>query len=356
VAGVEDMELEFEFDHLLLTIGSETNFFGLQGVPDWAVTMKTLSDAALLRNMMVALLEQASLQKDEAARKELLTFVTAGGGFAGIETTGAVNDFVRETVKFYPALREETIRVVVVHPGKFILPELGEELGRYAEKKLSQRKVEILKGVRVAGYDGSVVKLTDGTSIPAATLIWTAGVKPSAAIESLDCKKERGRLLVDEYLAVPGVNGLWAAGDCAAVPTGYETGNFWPPTAQHGLREAIRAAKNIEAAIDGRPLKPFVFTTLGQLATIGRRTGVAMVFGFKFSGLIAWAMWRSIYLMKLPGLAKKVRVMMDWTLDLLFGRDIEQMITLRDVQTLSDRLARVRAQRKHGSELHSLSL
>ena len=356
VAGVEDMELEFEFDHLLLTIGSETNFFGLQGVPDWAVTMKTLSDAALLRNMMVALLEQASLQKDEAARKELLTFVTAGGGFAGIETTGAVNDFVRETVKFYPALREETIRVVVVHPGKFILPELGEELGRYAEKKLSQRKVEILKGVRVAGYDGSVVKLTDGTSIPATTLIWTAGVKPSAAIESLDCKKERGRLLVDEYLAVPGVNGLWAAGDCAAVPTGYETGNFWPPTAQHGLREAIRAAKNIEAAIDGRPLKPFVFTTLGQLATIGRRTGVAMVFGFKFSGLIAWAMWRSIYLMKLPGLAKKVRVMMDWTLDLLFGRDIEQMITLRDVQTLSDRLARVRAQRKRGSELHSLSL
>jgi len=356
VAGVEDMELEFEFDHLLLTIGSETNFFGLQGVSDWAVTMKTLSDAALLRNMMVALLEQASLQKDEAARKELLTFVTAGGGFAGIETTGAVNDFVRETVKFYPALREETIRVVVVHPGKFILPELGEEIGRYAEKKWSQRKVEILKGVRVAGYDGSVVKLTDGTSIPAATLIWTAGVKPSAAIESLDCKKERGRLLVDEYLAVPGVNGLWAAGDCAAVPTGYETGNFWPPTAQHGLREAIRAAKNIEAAIDGRPLKPFVFTTLGQLATIGRRTGVAMVFGFKFSGLIAWAMWRSIYLMKLPGLAKKVRVMMDWTLDLLFGRDIEQMITLRDVQTLSDRLARVRAQRKRGSELHSLSL
>ena len=190
LAGVEDMELEFEFDHLLLTIGSETNFFGLQGVPDWAVTMKSLSDAALLRNLMVALLEQASLQKDEATRKQLLTFVTAGGGFAGVETTGAVNDFVRETVRFYPALREETIRVVVVHPGKFLLPELGEELGRYAERKLSQRKVEIIKGARVAGYDGSVVKLTDGTSIPATTLIWTAGVKPSAAIESLDCKKD----------------------------------------------------------------------------------------------------------------------------------------------------------------------
>ena len=350
VAGVRNMELEFEFDHLLLTIGSETNFFDLQDVRNWAVTMKSLSDAALLRNRMVELLEEASLEKDEATRRELLTFVTAGGGFAGVETTGAVNDFVRETVKFYPSLREETIRVVVVHPGKFLLPELGEELGRYAEQKLSQRKVEIIKGARVAGYDGSVVKLTDSTSIPATTLIWTAGVKPGVAIESLGCKKERGRLLVNEYLSVPGVSGLWAAGDCAAVPDGYETGNFFPPTAQHGLREAIRAAKNIEAAIMGRSLKPFVFATLGQLATIGRRTGVAMVFGFKFSGLIAWAMWRSIYLMKLPGLAKKLRVMMDWTLDLLFGREIVQMITLHDVQALSDRLARIRAQTKRGSK------
>ena len=156
---------------------------------------------------MVALLEEASVEKDEARRRELLTFVTAGGGFAGVETTGAVNDFVRETLKFYPALREESTRVVVVHPGEFILPELGEELGRYAEQKLSERKVDIIKGARVAGYDGSVVQLSDGTSIPATTLIWTAGVKPGAAIESLDCKKERGRLLVNEYLAVPEISG-----------------------------------------------------------------------------------------------------------------------------------------------------
>ena len=354
-AGIRDLELEFEFDHLLVTIGSETNFFELQGVRDWAVTMKTLPDAALLRNRMVALLEEASLEKDEATRKELLTFVTAGGGFAGVETTGAVNDFVRETVKFYPSLREEMIRVVVVHPGKFLLPELGEELGRYSERKLSERSVEIIKGARVAGYDGSIVQLTNGTSIPATTLIWTAGVKPSAAIESLDCKKERGRLLVNEYLAVAGVSGLWAAGDCAAVPTGYETGNFFPPTAQHGLREGIRVAKNIEAAILDRPQKPFVFTTLGQLATIGRRTGVAMVFGLKFSGFIAWWMWRTIYLAKLPRLAKKLRVMMDWTLDLFFGRDIEQMLTLRDLETVSDRLARVRAKQSAAQKNKAVS-
>jgi NADH dehydrogenase len=345
--AIRARELELEFDHLLLTIGSETNFFDLDGVRDWAVTMKTLSDAALLRNRMVALLEEASLEKNEVIRNGMLTFVTAGGGFAGVETTGAINDFMRETVKVYPSLREEMIRVIVVHPGKFLLPELGEELGHYAEQKLAERKVEIIKGARVADYNGFVVTLTNGTSIQAATLVWTAGVKPGAVIESLACKKEKGRLLVNEYLAVPEVAGLWAAGDCAAVPSG-KPGEFFPPTAQHGLREAVGAAKNIEAAILGRPMKPFTFATLGQLATIGRRTGVAMVFGFKFSGFIAWWMWRTIYLAKLPRLAKKIRVMMDWTLDLLFGREIEQMITLRDAKALSERLARIRAQTMRG--------
>lgn len=345
MASVADRELEFEFDHLLLTLGSETNFFNMDGVRDWSVTMKSLSDAALLRNRMVALLEEASLQSDEAARRQLLTFVTAGGGFSGTETTGAVNDFVRETMRYYPQLREELIRVVVVHPGNFILPELGEELGRYAERKLRERKVEVIKGPRVANYDGVVVTLSDGTSIPAATLIWTAGVKPSPVIASLPCEKERGRLLVSEYLAVTGVPGLWAAGDCAAVPI-LDTENFHPPTAQHGLREGVTVAKNIEAMILDRSLKPFRFKMLGQLASIGHRTGVAMVFGIKFSGFIAWWFWRSVYLMKLPGLAKKLRVMVSWTLDLFFGQEIEQMITVRDIEALSGQLARIRARTK----------
>jgi NADH dehydrogenase len=319
IASVADRDLEFEFDHLLLTLGSETNFFNMDGVRDWSVTMKSLSDAALLRNRMVALLEQASLQSDEAACRQLLTFVTAGGGFSGTETTGAVNDFMRETVRYYPQLREELIRVVVVHPGNFILPELGEELGRYAERKLVDRKVEVIKGARVASYDGVAVTLSDGTSIPTATLIWTAGVKPSQVIASLPCEKERGRLLVSEYLAVTGVPGLWAAGDCAAVPI-LNTENFHPPTAQHGLREGVTVAKNIEAMILDRSLKPFRFKMLGQLASIGHRTGVAMVFGIKFSGFIAWWFWRSVYLMKLPRLAKKLRVMASWTLDLFFGQ------------------------------------
>jgi NADH dehydrogenase len=317
----------------------------MDGVRDWSITMKSLTDAALLRNRMVALLEEASLQSDEAARRQTLTFVTAGGGFSGTETTGAVNDFVRETVRYYPQLREELIRVVMVHPGNFILPELGEELGRYAEHKLRQRKVEVIKGVRVANFDGVVVTLSDGMSIPAATLIWTAGVKPSPVIAQLPCEKERGRLLVSEYLAVTGVPGLWAAGDCAAVPV-LNTENFHPPTAQHGLREGVAVAKNIEAMILDRSLKPFRFKMLGQLASIGHHTGVAMVFGIKFSGFIAWWFWRSVYLMKLPRLAKKLRVVASWTLDLFFGQEIEQTISVSDVEAFSAQLARVRARIK----------
>jgi NADH dehydrogenase len=350
--GIAERELNFEFDHLLLTLGSETNFFDMQGLRDWAVTMKNLADASLLRNRMVALFEEAVFHTDDEVRRQLLTFVTAGGGFSGTETTGAVNDFVRDAVRYYPQLSEQLIRVVVVHPGNFLLPELGEELGRYAEHKLRQRNVEVIKGARVASYDGLVVTLSDGTSIPARTLIWTAGVKPSPVIASLPCEKERGRLLVSEYLAVTGVPGLWAAGDCAAVPV-LNTENFHPPTAQHGLREGVVVAKNIEATILDRSLKPFRYEMMGQLASIGHRSGVAMVFGIKFSGFIAWCFWRSVYLMKLPRLAKKLRVMVSWTADLFFGREIEQMITLRDVEEITSQWARIRARAKQSTAVSS---
>jgi NADH dehydrogenase len=169
-------------------------------------------------------------------------------------------------------------------------------------------------------------------------------------IASLPVAKEKNRVRVNENLAVPGATGLWAVGDCAAVPDS-NTGQFYPPTAQHGLREGVVAAKNIERTILGQPLEPFRFKTLGLLAAIGHRTGVAMVFGMKFSGFIAWWLWRSVYLLKLPRLAKKLRVVIAWTLDLFFGRDITQIITVRDVEEISDQLARIRAHRKRGAPM-----
>jgi len=186
--GVARLALDFEFDHLLIAPGSEANFFDLPGVSEWAVTMKTLVDAALLRERVLGLLEEANLRTDPAAHRQALTFVTAGGGFSGVETAGAINDLVREAVRYYPELSEELVRVIIVHPGEVLLPELGEELGRYAERKLRERKVEVLKGVRVASCDGMCVTLADGESIPAATLIWTAGVKPSPPIAALPCR------------------------------------------------------------------------------------------------------------------------------------------------------------------------
>jgi len=341
--ALQDVERTFGFDHLLLALGAETNFFDTPGVRDWAVTMKNLADAALLRNRMVALLEEASLHNDEAMQRELLTFVTAGGGFSGAETTGAVNDFLRETTRFYPAVRPEMIRTVLVHGGEHLLPELGKELGCYAEDKLRKRGVVVMNGALVTSYDGSVVKLNNGTSMSAATLIWTAGAKPSSVIDNLPCPKERGRILVDDCLAVAGVPGLWAAGDCAAVPDG--TGKFYPPTAQHGMREAVVAAQNIAHAIAGEPLKAFRYKTVGMLASLGHHTGVAKFFGMKFSGFVAWWMWRSVYLAKLPRLAKKLRVAVDWTLDLFFGREIEQTITARDIEATAEQIARIRARR-----------
>jgi NADH:quinone reductase (non-electrogenic) len=326
--------LDLDYDHLVLALGSETNFFGMQGVAENAVTLKTLGDAALLRARVLAILEMASLEPDASVRKRMLTFLVAGGGFAGVETIGAINDLVHDALRYYPHLAPQDVRVVLIHPGEFVLPELGEKLGRYAQQKLAQRGVEIFPRTKVTGYVNSLVAVSSGEAVPATTLIWTAGVTPNPVIARLPCKSEKGRVVVDEFLEVPGFAGLWAIGDCAAVPDA-NTGGLQPPTAQHALRQARHAAKNIEAVLAGRQKKPFRFSTLGQLASIGHRHGVANILGMNFSGFIAWFLWRSVYLLKLPRLAKKTRVALSWLLEMIFSKDLEQMLTLRDVELIS---------------------
>lgn len=316
------------YDHLVLALGSTTNFFGLPGLEECALTMKSLSDAILLRSRLIAHLEEADFECAAGERDQLLTFVVAGGGFAGVETIAGINDFLREALEFYPHLSEDLIRVVLVHPGDVILPELGKKLGLYAQRKLSERKVEIRTNTKVTGVSGDAVRLSDGTTIKTKTLIWTAGTSPNPLLSALPCRKERGRVAVNEYLATPEWPGLWALGDCAMVPD-TKNGGFYPPTAQHALREGKVLAQNILAEIRGRQKKPFVFSTIGQLAAIGRRTGVASIMGFNFSGFIAWWLWRTIYLSKLPRLEKKLRVALDWTLDLMFTKDLVQFMPVR---------------------------
>jgi len=324
----ERHEHEMEYDHLIIALGSITNFFSLPGLEERALTMKSLGDAIHLRNRLIQHLEEADFECCPITRKPLLTFVVAGGGFAGAETIASVNDFLREAIKFYPHLTEDMLRVVLVHPGPVILPELGDKLGYYAQSKLAARGVEIHVNTKVAAFSGSVVTLTDGTKIESSTLLWTAGTSPNPLLNSLPCETERGRLVANEYLEVKGWPGVWALGDCALVPD-LTTGKHCPPTAQHALREGKIVARNIAAEIRGGKKKPFKFSTIGQLASIGRRSGVARVMGVNFSGFLAWWLWRSIYLSKLPRFEKKVRVALDWTLDLIFSKDLVKFVTLR---------------------------
>jgi NADH dehydrogenase len=217
---------------------------------------------------------------------------------------------------------------VLVHSGPTILPELGEKLGAYAQRKLASRGVEILSNAKVAEVSPQAVRLEDGRQIRSRLVVWTAGTSPHPLIHDLPCRLERGRITVDATLAVPGWPGVWALGDCAVVPD-VRTGRPHPATAQHALREAKVVAANIIAALQGRTPVLFDFRTIGQLAAIGRRTGVARVFGLNFSGFFAWWLWRTIYLSKLPRIEKKVRVAIDWTLDLLFAKDFVQFLTVR---------------------------
>jgi NADH dehydrogenase len=339
--GVLGHRQELAFDHLVLALGSETNFFDLPGLAERAITMKSGADPFLLRNRIIALLESGSLEESESVRRAMLTFVVAGGGFAGVETVGALNDFVRTAVKSYPKLNPDWVRLLLVHPGTVVLPELGASLGLYAQKKLRERRVEIQTGTRVLGYSGNSVELSSGEAVKTATLIWTAGVTPASALKDLPCKKEKGRLVVDENLEVPEFPGVWAVGDCAWI-LNRKTGEPHPPTAQHAIRQATQVGKNIVAALRGTPKKPFVFSTLGQLATIGRRTGVANILGINFSGFIAWFLWRTVYLLKLPRLEKKLRVALGWTLDLFFPPDLVQYVTVRDIESLHEHLTHFR--------------
>ena len=318
--GFDGHRHDLPYDQLVVALGSSTNFFGLPGVERCALTVKSLADAVALRNRLITHLEEANSECAAGARHPLMTFVVAGGGFAGAETLSGINDFARDALRFFPNLREDHLRMVLVTPDPLILPELGPKLGAYAQRKLAARGVEIITGVKIQGVEHDLVTLGDGRTIKASMLVRTAGTCPNPLVASLPVQTRNGRITVDEYLAVPGRPGVWALGDCALVPD-RRTRGFHPPTAQHALREGRTVAHNVAASILGGTPRPFRFSTLGQLATIGRRTGVANVFGIRFSGFLAWWLWRTIYLSKLPRLEKKVRVALDWTLDLCFATD-----------------------------------
>ena len=312
-----------EYDQLVLALGSVPHFFGLPGMEEWAFTLKSLSDAADLRNHVLAQLEQADVNSDAAERRRQLTFVVAGGGFAGTEMMAELFDLVHSVIRFYPGIPVEEPRFVLVHSRGRILPELGEKLADYALRKLKARGIEFLLDTRVAGASAEGVLVGEDETIPACTIVWTAGNQPSPILNAIPCERSRsGALVTESTLLLKGFENVWVVGDCGQIPDPNRGGEPYPPTAQHAIRQGKAAAGNIAAALRGEPAKPFRFRALGVLVPLGHRTGLAEIRGLRFSGLLAWLMWRGIYLTLLPGLEKKVRVLLDWVIDLFFPRDI----------------------------------
>jgi NADH dehydrogenase len=327
---------ELTYYHLVLALGSVTNHFGLDGVAAHTLGFKTLREAMHLRNRVIDAFERAQVERDPGRRRELLTFVVAGGGFAGVELAGALNDFARGMLADFPALRPEDVAVVLVHPGDRILPELSPELAAYALDRMAARGVTFRLGERVKDARRGAFILASGEELRGHTLVWTAGSTPHPALTTLPLERsKRGAVVVDEHLAVAGQSGVWAAGDCAAI-TDARTKEPCPPTAQFALREARALAANIHADLTGGRRRAFHFQALGALCVVGHQTACAELRvpftrrHVRFSGLLAWMMWRAIYLAKLPGLERKVRVLSDWTLELFFPRDIVQTIDLAD--------------------------
>ncbi len=326
---------EIPYDHLVFALGSVSNYLGMADLEKYSFNFKSLIDAIRIRNHVIEMFEKADRETDPARRRALLTFVIAGGGFAGAELAGALNDFAHGILADYPRLPPADLSVIVVHAHDRILPELSESLARYALKRMAERGVVFRLKTRLMDAKPGRVILSDG-EIAAETLVWTAGVAPNPVVKNVALPKDkRGALTVDATLAVPGHAGIWALGDCAAVFDA-QTTKPCPPTAQFALREAAVLARNIRAQVEGHPLKPFHFNSLGSLCVVGHQTACAELTvpfapdrAMQFSGLLAWAMWRGIYLAKLPGIEQKIRVLMDWAVELFFPPDIVQTIDLK---------------------------
>ena len=333
--------ISIHYDFLVLALGSQTNFFGIEKMDERAYSMKTLNDAVVLRNRVIDMLEQAENENNPILKKSLLTFVIVGAGFAGIETAGELNDFVRDAKKYYPDIKKEDIRVIVLEAASFILPGFNEKLASFTLEKLTQHGIEVMLNKKLSSFSGSEVIIEDVSesnknstnqpvigSILTRTLIWTAGVTPVDIIKKSVFKTNRGGIVVNEFLEAPDFAEVFAIGDCCYL-VNPQTNKPYPPTAQSAEAGAKTVAYNLQAIIKNKQKKKFEFSSRGQMAIIGKRSAIATIFGLHLHGYIAWWIWRTVYLSKIPKLDKRVRIFLDWTIDLFFDRDISRLKIFR---------------------------
>ncbi|MBA4453948.1 MAG: NAD(P)/FAD-dependent oxidoreductase [Nitrosopumilaceae archaeon] len=331
----EKRGVSIHYDFLVVSLGSETNFFGMSDLEEHAYTMKNLNDAMTVRNRVIDMLEQAENESNPILRESLLTFVIVGGGFAGIETAGELMDLLLDAAKYYPKINKNDINVVVLEALPNILPGFDEKLAKFAHRLLNKHGIEIKLKTAVTSFDGFEIKMKkiveksenqdpETEAIQTRTVIWTAGVTPVNTIKRSMFKTERGKIIVNDFLEVADFPGVFAIGDCALF-LDPKTERPFAPTAQLAEAQAKTAAYNLHSLIRNEKMKKFEYVSRGQMAIIGKRNGVASFFGMNISGIWAWFLWRNVYLSKIPRWDKRLRVFLDWTIDLLFDRDISRL-------------------------------
>jgi NADH dehydrogenase len=333
----EKRGISIHYDFLIIALGSETNFFGMADVEKNAYTMKTLNDAVMLRNRVIDMLEQAENETNPILRKSFLNFVVVGGGFAGIETAGELMDLLLDARKHYPTIHKEDLKVIVLEALGMILPGFNKKLADFAKDKMIERGIDIRLKTAVTSFDGNevTIKSLDENqknpideskidSIITKTLIWTAGVTPVNTIKRSMFKTDKGKVIVNDYLEVSEFPGVFAIGDCA-LHIDPLTQRPIPPTAQVAEAQAKIAAKNLIALIKNSEKEKFVYHSKGQMAIIGKRSGIATFLGMNISGFWAWLIWRNVYLSKITTFEKKIRIFLDWTIDMFFDRDVSRL-------------------------------
>jgi NADH dehydrogenase len=313
-----------EFDHVVLAPGSVTRLPNVPGLARYGFEIKSLQDAVHLRDHAIRQLERADAAGDPELRQRLLHFVVVGANFTGVEVAGEFDVFLRRACRHYHNVNAEDVTVTLVEIGQRILPALDDDLSEYTAERLRARGITIELDTSVTRVEARRARLSDGRDLATETVIWCAGIAPPPLVEQLSLPTDaRGYILCDRDLRVRGLDQVWAIGDAAVNPDASDAA--YPATAQHAVQQAAHLARNLVHVLRGQPTEPCDITTKGTLAALGCRTGVAKVFGVTLSGFAAWFLWRTVYLLKMPGWSRRIRVALDWTMDLLFPKDPVQL-------------------------------
>ncbi len=334
LSPLEGPTRELAYDTLVLCPGSISRTLPIPGLAEQGIGFKSVAEAIYLRNHVLERMDAASSSTDPRLRRRALTFVFVGGGYAGIEAMAELEDMARDACKFYPNLRHDEMRWVLVEASGRILPEVSPAMGEYTAMQLTQRGIEVRRNTRLNSAVGGHVVLDDGEEFDCETLVWTAGVRPNPMLESTDLPlDDRKRVVCTPFLQVKGVAGAWASGDCAAVPDLSIGGDATTgPSAQHAVRQAKRLALNIIAELRGQPLVAYEHAYAGSVASLGLYKGVAEIYGIRLRGFPAWFAHRTYHVARVPTLNRKVRVLTDWTIALLFRREIVSLGAFQDPQ------------------------